>query len=340
MSVTIRDIARAAGVSPSSVSRALSSGSKLRPANRQKILTVADKLGYRRNPLISALLTHVRRRSGRPAHASLALVAGYAHDQEWAESSSNLELWRGASRRAEQLGYRIDRIWLGAPAMSANRVRSILKNRGIRGVILCDNLTSSRGFSGDWSEFAVATLGFLPAGIRCHRVASDYYATLRRILGELAARGYRRVGLASSARMNEWSGGLWKSAYLDYQHHLPSRDRVPLLLAERWGLNQFSEWLARARPEVVISHRSQIPAYLKQLGLAPAAQPDLVNVEWRSSVEDWAGVNHRYDVIGATLVYVVAADLEENHLGAPEFARTIVISGNWVDGQTLRRSHT
>ena len=56
--VTMRDIAKAAGVSQSTVSRVLSgtpSAVSIGPEARERVLAVADRLGYRPNPLARGL---------------------------------------------------------------------------------------------------------------------------------------------------------------------------------------------------------------------------------------------------------------------------------------------
>ena len=55
--VTIYDVARAAGVAPSTVSRAFSRPGRVNAATAERIRTVADELGYRTNPLARALST-------------------------------------------------------------------------------------------------------------------------------------------------------------------------------------------------------------------------------------------------------------------------------------------
>jgi LacI family transcriptional regulator len=60
-SVSIRDVAAAAGVSVATVSRALSANAdslQIRPETRQRVLQTSEELGYRPNDLARALLQH------------------------------------------------------------------------------------------------------------------------------------------------------------------------------------------------------------------------------------------------------------------------------------------
>jgi LacI family transcriptional regulator len=54
--VTIKDIAREVGVSPSTVSRALSGSLLISETTKQRVNQVAQKLGYERNELAHALV--------------------------------------------------------------------------------------------------------------------------------------------------------------------------------------------------------------------------------------------------------------------------------------------
>ena len=53
--VTIRDVAAAAGVSITTVSRALNETGRVGPATRDRVLTTAQRLGYEPNDLARSL---------------------------------------------------------------------------------------------------------------------------------------------------------------------------------------------------------------------------------------------------------------------------------------------
>src|SRR5512138_792177 len=57
MAVTIKDVARAAGVSPSTVSRALSAPELVQPDTRRRVQQAATELGYHPNRAARGLIT-------------------------------------------------------------------------------------------------------------------------------------------------------------------------------------------------------------------------------------------------------------------------------------------
>lgn len=86
--ITIKDIAREAGVSPQTVSRAVNDKGEIRPETRERILRIAERLGYRPNSIARSLATRRSRNLGlvvpdvsNPFFASVARgIEDAAHD--------------------------------------------------------------------------------------------------------------------------------------------------------------------------------------------------------------------------------------------------------------------
>ena len=88
---TIYDVAQAAGVAASTVSRAFSTPGRVNDATRERILAAAADLGYRPNPHARALL------SGR--HHTVGMVVSDITNPHY------FELIRGAELRAKMSEY-------------------------------------------------------------------------------------------------------------------------------------------------------------------------------------------------------------------------------------------
>lgn len=128
--ITQRDIAREAGVDVSTVSLCLSAHPRIPERTREKVLSVATRLGYQRDPALAAIASC--RWSGRRDNTGL-VIAFVVDDLESAEIELRLYL-EGAKDRAEALGYRIEAIQLSdySDLVSLHRV---VRSRGIRGMI-------------------------------------------------------------------------------------------------------------------------------------------------------------------------------------------------------------
>src|ERR1700733_13901887 len=106
--VTIRVLAKIAGVSTATVSLALRNDPRIRPHVRKRIQKIAAKHNYRPNPVVASLIAQVRGRRRAPRQGTLGMVFT-------AEAPSSVEMlavkeWTAAvEARANQLGYGFDR---------------------------------------------------------------------------------------------------------------------------------------------------------------------------------------------------------------------------------------
>ncbi|MGY0061175.1 LacI family DNA-binding transcriptional regulator [Streptomyces sp. LZ34] len=93
MQVTIREVAKAAGVSPSTVSRALALGGTVSAVTRDRVQAVADQLGYQPNRAARGLIT------GRTGH--LGVIVPDLLNPFFAE------ICKGVQARARGLGHAV-----------------------------------------------------------------------------------------------------------------------------------------------------------------------------------------------------------------------------------------
>lgn len=91
---TLREVARAAGVSTATVSRVFSGADRVRPATFERVRGAAGELGYRPNRAARALVTGA-------ASTTIGIVVGEL------ERPAPSAVLMGALRRAEQLGLRV-----------------------------------------------------------------------------------------------------------------------------------------------------------------------------------------------------------------------------------------
>jgi LacI family transcriptional regulator len=123
--VSIRDVARAAGVSTATVSNVYNDKSEMTPATRERVLEVGARLGYRPSAIGRAL------RSGRSR--VLGIVVGFGDSVVWQETYMPYyrDVIAGAALEAVGHGYSI----AAAPAAADGRIDT---NLPLDGVILVD----------------------------------------------------------------------------------------------------------------------------------------------------------------------------------------------------------
>src|SRR4051812_39557100 len=119
--VTLQDVADRAGVHRSTVARALRDSPRISEPVRRRVQTLARQLGYRINPLVSALMQS--RRTGRTQkHLTIAYVTNCTTRNGWRpEHYDRPDFFPGAAQRARDFGYKIEAFWLAEPGMSSYR---------------------------------------------------------------------------------------------------------------------------------------------------------------------------------------------------------------------------
>src|SRR5688572_25317997 len=124
---TLRDVARRAGVSHTTVSLALRNDPVLPAPTRQRVRRLADTMGYRPNMLVSALMTQVRLRHPRRATEVIAVLTGGPSADNWKQHSAAVGFYEGARQRADDLGMRVECFWLGLDGARVAEVSRVLR---------------------------------------------------------------------------------------------------------------------------------------------------------------------------------------------------------------------
>ena len=99
---SLRDIAKALGLSHVAVSLALRDSPRVSEARRAEVKAMADKLGYRPDPMLASLVAY--RQSKRPAgiRACLGWINQWPRPEELREHKEFDKYWLGARDAAER----------------------------------------------------------------------------------------------------------------------------------------------------------------------------------------------------------------------------------------------
>lgn len=335
--VTQGDIAAAAGVSVMTVSLALRNRPEVASATAARVRELAARLGYRPDPALSALVHH-RRSGSKRITAAIALLTSWPTRDAWIRTPVGRLAWEGARQRAQDYGYRLDHLWLGARGAQARRVSDILLHRGIRGVVLAPIFGTLADMAFPWDRFATITLERYPDFPPLAHVSPNHYADLTLAWTRLRALGYRRIGLAAPAMLMERGQHRWEAAQLIQQQlHAARRDRIPTLLAESTEPAPIAEtdrWLRRYRPDVVVSPSPEFRQALIAGGWR--IPQDVAYASLQIQLEDGnvAGINQHRDQMGAACIDALHARLMRSEIGIPVLLTGTTVDGEWVEGPT------
>jgi DNA-binding LacI/PurR family transcriptional regulator len=186
---TIRDVARAAGVSQATVSRALSMPELVRPDTRARVEEAARRLGYRPNRAARGLIT------GRTGN--LGLIVPDLANPFFAS------VVKGVQAAALAADYSVFIADTDEEAgAEADLLRALAKQ--VDGIILCSPRAPDEDLAGVGEDTTVVLMN-RRAGERAS-VTVDNADGMRQALEHLAALGHRRVAYAAGPRTS-WSNG-------------------------------------------------------------------------------------------------------------------------------------
>ena len=333
---TMQQIADAVGCSRMAVSLALRNSPKISAATIARIRKVADEMGYRPNPMVSALMTQLRHGRTVKRPTTIAYVTAYPTEDGWRQPGLFTEFHTGAEKRAEALGYKLENYWLRRPGLSEKRFCDVLFARNVLGLVIAPLPSGGGTLALDWARFASAAIGYSVTSPNIHRASNDQYSTIRLAIAELTRLGYRRIGLAKTRDGDERVNHNWSAGMLVEQSMVPAERRVPLLLADGPFEEAFAAWFSAHRPDVVLTQEWRCGRVLKNLGVRVPEDVGIANLGVTRDETQWAGMNQNAELVGAAALDLVDAQLRRNEFGIPVQQKTVVIPGHWVAGPTVR----
>lgn len=336
---TLQDVALRAGVHRTTVSLALRNHPRIPAATREKVKAVARRLGYRINPLVSALMQS--RRSGRAVkHVTLAYVTNYPTRFGWRPPHHDRpDFFPGAVDRARDFGYKLEHFWLAEPGMTPDRLSGILSARGINGVIIGRLPPGQHTMDMAWSRFSCVALGLTLRAPMLHHVTENHFDAAWQGMQRCHERGYRRVGFVfSEANDSPRVGDRWLGAFLAQQKLFPAAGRLQPCPAVPADEKSFCAWFERARPDAVITnHGRPVLAWLARMGRHVPRDVGLIDLAGDHPESECAGVAHDPAQLGALAVETLVGLMHRNETGVPDAQNEILLTGAWREGRTLPR---
>ena len=336
----LRKIALAAGVSHSTVSRALRGNPLISAAQRDRILKIARDMGYRPDPGIARVMAEVRGAgSGARKHSLAVLLCGSPAGLRWLPVT---QILHGIRQRCDQLGFALDELTLDAD-MSASRLLDILKARGLEGVLLVQSFGMKFP---DYLNLFHASLPCVQVGREndrlssMHTIRSNLRNNIRLLAHQALDYGHQRIAVMHYPQQ-------------DAETYLRMTEVFDSILAQNrkqaeWRLlnmpppdapqarERFLEQIAKFEPDCLLGQSRNelnwlseagidVPDQLSYLCLGCGIYPETARV---------SGVNQAEERIGKASVDHLVTLLQ-----SPDYEATgdrILIDGFWQEGRTHR----
>lgn len=339
--VTQKDVAKLAGFNRATVSLALRGIPSIQEKTRKKIVSIANRLGYAPDPMLSALATYRNRRRQQGFHDTLVWLAQSAVDYRWRNVPHFTEYLKGAEARAATHGYRIEVFDVSEMRISWERAAAIALARGVQGILVCPQPHADTHLDRfPWAKFSAVTFGYSLTQPLLHSVTAAHYRAVMRLMAELHAGGYRRIGCAVRP---EHDSRIDHNVTAGYLAGCQCNKQQPLPIcpddAHQTDGAVLREWLRREKPDALLTGNHHPFEILKrwkidvpgELGVACPTLPKLRRGQ--------TGIIEQNRLIGEVAVDQLVAMIQRGERGVPSSPQRVLIDGAWMPGKTIRRAH-
>lgn len=329
---TQSDIAALAKVHRTTVSLALQNYPYIAKKTREKILRIARKLGYKPDPMLSALVAYRSQKRTPSYQGTLAWLVNKTVPFAWKEVPIFLQYYEGARQRSLVYGYSLEIFEFQNKGVTPERLAHILRSRNIRGILLCPQPHSHTELNFPWDDFSLITFGFSLVKPQLHAVAATQYRSVLQVVRRLRQLGHRRIGCMVSH--DDRADHNYMAGYLAEMFYQDNRLPIPPLHSAHYSIPEMKRWFARYRPTALIG----APNLLDKAREAnfPVSEIALTCPFLSEKDGPLSGICENSFHIGEIAVDQVVAMIHRGERGIPEVPQRTLVEGEWCEGKTLR----
>ena len=342
--VTLKQVAQQADVHISTAWRALKNDTYVEPAKRARIRAIAKELGYAPDPMLTALSNYRRKNQTQVFQSTLAWINNFPVRKEGRDLVNIAGYHAGALRFATQMGFKLEEFWLAEPGMSSRRAREVLLARGIRGLVFPPQPLSGTELTLDVEPFAAVSIGYSLTTPLLHIIGNHQHNATMKALRELAQLGHQRFGMVSATETLRRANHSFESPYHFFQSVQADSQKIPLFAIPgrdeprniATSRDSFLAWFKRHRPTAIISHVSEVRAWLEAAGKSVPGDVSLATLS-RVFDPEWSGIDQQEEQIGMRAVELLVSLFQNGERGVPGTPLRMLIEGHWCEGDTTRR---
>lgn len=336
--VTLRDIAKAAGVHYSTVSMALRDHPRISEEVTAQIKGLAEKMGYAPDAALSALNAYRKTKLQAHYQSTLAWIDNWPNDIRLRDQPTFNEYFLGAAARARQLGYELEEFQIQKEAISPDRLSRILQSRGIKGLLLAPQPSAGMQLPLTFDWFSTITFGYSLKPRIFHLVTNHQFHSMILAMEELYKLGYRRMGLFVHEDIDHKADNAYQTGYWNFCHLHPDITHLEpgLVRPGQHDVPLFRKWFRKEKPDVVISIGGlPVVSWLRDLDVSVPQEAGYARLSLAQDESYLSGIYENGFVIGSTAVDFLVGMLQRGEQGPPETPIRILVEGIWKSGQTV-----
>lgn len=329
--VTMREIAEKAGVAVSTVSKALRNDPSISKSQCKKIRLLAQKMGYRPNPLVSTLMAQIHHQRRQSDPHQIAWLDFWGNDPEGYATFNIGPSLVGARERSLERGYSIEVYRPIIDHISLDHLGRILSTRGHWAVIIPPVPDRFRrlNFDINLQNLAAVTIGTSLKKPITHRVSPNHFQAGLLAVRQMRAKGFQRVGIVLSESMHLRVQGTWLGAFYAAHATLPQKEQTAPLLLRKKDPRLMIAWAKRENLDAVLLTDSNLAdVWLGYVHDNPQTIGWLMRPEKRP---ECAGIDYQSKQLGRLAVDSVVSQIHRNERGSPPSPYTMVTESLWVE---------
>ena len=334
-SISLRELAKIAGVSPATVSLALRESPKLPQTTIDRIHQIAKDHGYLRNPELSRVLAETVSSRYKQTEEVIACIITRHSREEW--DSRKVE-YLAMCERANEYGYKVEPFWFLEKGLSAKRANQILWSRGISGLVVLPPPYSlwkdgSLTLPLDWEKFSVVEVDDTITDPVSHRVRHGHLAGIWLAIQELEKLGYRRIGLCLEKKVEFATHHRWTAGYV-YWDKIRGQ-RLEPLICEAYRADEIRSWIQKNRLDAVLSPGVEMLPHLRSMGIGVPDELGYASLDLHGpEAKNVAGINQDRENMYCLAIDLLCTLLQRRVSGVPQKPTCWTSGFSWEKGGT------
>jgi LacI family transcriptional regulator len=325
--VSLKQVAEAAGVSISTVSQALRGSGRISIKTREAVEKVAERLGYRPDPLISQFASRKFHHESDLIGTTLLFVTGSLNP-----ASQAVPLYHASfKKRAERLGFRFEHFELPLQ-FDYLKLQKQWFYRGVRGIAFANVMRCQWVIEEPTSDFSVVCIGGNIRRLTYHAIKSEVSTAVIGVWEKARQRGYERIGFALCRHRNDI---LDDRLRLGMARELSAKAGSPIPVHDG-ALDDpkpFKAWLKKYRPDAVIGFPRPVCNWIEAAGLR-VPQDCAVLMTTIEQDDSCAGWVENHEAIASRAADLLDAMIRHGDAGMPSPPTVTLVEGCWNEGIT------
>ena len=334
-SVTMKEVAKAAGLSAAAVSLALRDHPSIPESTRRKVREVAEDLGYVKNPLLMALTAHRSESSPDARSEALAFLTNQVSEEAFFSTPHLRRFFEGFQQRAAEYGYAVKLVV--SEDRGPQELDQFLAEIGSRALVIGAWNPGEDVPALDWTRYAVARIESLNAEPQTVSICNDQMHTVGLAYERLRELGYRRIGMVTGKADELYSGDLFLAGCLVQSSRLDLADEVPPLFFEenedyQSECDRLAEWIDAFEIDAVVSNWGQMIERAASRGIRMPEEVAFASLCLTDASGAIAGVRQKHEQVGQLAADRLVTRLRSEQFGGDKGATTTYVKGEWRDG--------